>query len=201
MKYASLIIATLALTISSSFAQRESFDASTVRIIESKEITKKLTAPAPEGTVQRKGMDSNGSMVIILATERFITLKDVFFKLDSTELRDKASAIQLKQMADALKSKELREKRFLIEGHTCDLAKEDYNLSLSAKRAQAIKDWLVKHGIAPERLAVMGCGESEPAAKIDIKGSVTEIEAQRSNNRRVVLRELPAVETTTTRKK
>ncbi|MFZ4594394.1 MAG: OmpA family protein, partial [Verrucomicrobiaceae bacterium] len=132
--------------------------------------------------------------------ERFITLKDVFFQLDSTELRDKASAMQLQHMADALKSKELRNKRFLIEGHTCDLGAENYNLSLSAKRAQAIKDWLVKHGIAPERLAILGCGEGEPAAKVDVNGSATKIEAQRSDNRRVVLRELPAAENTTPRK-
>ncbi|MFZ4596513.1 MAG: hypothetical protein ACOYOF_19825, partial [Verrucomicrobiaceae bacterium] len=64
MKYTSLVLATLALTISSSFAQRESFDASTVRIIESKEITEKFTAPTPDKTVQRKGMDTSGSMVI-----------------------------------------------------------------------------------------------------------------------------------------
>jgi|GEM_PF-2171428 len=201
MKYTSLLLATLALTISSSFAQRESFDASTVRIIESKKITENFAGPTSDKTVQRKGMDASGSIVIIVATERFITLKSVFFQLDSTELRDKASATQLQHMADALKSKELRNKRFVIEGHTCDLGTDDYNLSLSAKRAQAIKDWLVKHGIAPERLAILGCGESEPAAKVDLKGSPTEIETQRSDNRRVVLRELPAAETPTTRKK
>jgi outer membrane protein OmpA-like peptidoglycan-associated protein len=146
-------------------------------------------------------MDASGTIVVIVATERFITLKDVFFKLDSTALRDKGSATQLQHIADSLKSKELRNKRFLIEGHTCDLGTEDYNLSLSAKRAQAIKDWLVQHGIAPERLAILGCGKGEPAVKVNLKGEAKEIEAQRSDNRRVVLRELPSIEPTKTRKK
>lgn len=197
-----LVIASLALVSLTAQAQRESFEATTVRIIEPKVIKQKLTEPmpAPDKTVERRGRDAAGALIIVIATERFISFDDVFFKFDSTELRDRNSAKQLDHMAEALNAPELKGRRFLIEGHTCELGGGDYNLTLSAKRAQAIKEHLVKKGVAPARLAVLGCGESEPAVKIDPKATALEQELQRQRNRRVVLRELPATQTTKSRK-
>lgn len=186
-----LILIALAASASSSLAQRESFDASTIRIVESKEIKKKLLEPTPGKTLQRGGVDLSGKLIIIIATDRAMVFEDVFFKFDSTELRNRSSELQLQQMADALKHQDLNRRRFLIEGHTCDIGGKDYNLQLSAKRAQAIKDALVKRGIAPERLAILGCGEMEPTVELNAKGEPAEVEVQRSRNRRVVLRELP----------
>jgi outer membrane protein OmpA-like peptidoglycan-associated protein len=42
---------------------------------------------------------------------------------------------------------------------------DDYNMGLSEKRANAIKDYLVsRHGISPERVVVKACGKSRPIA-------------------------------------
>lgn len=198
-----LVIASFSLVSLSAQAQRESFEATTVRIIEPKVIKQKLNEPlpAPDKTVERRGRDASGALIIVVATERFISFDDVFFKFDSTELRDRQSAKQLDHMAEALNAPELKPRRFLIEGHTCELGGGDYNLTLSAKRAQVIREHLVKKGVAPERLAVLGCGEAEPAVKIDPKASAREQELQRQRNRRVVLRELPAVPAAKSRKK
>jgi OOP family OmpA-OmpF porin len=51
-----------------------------------------------------------------------------------------------------------------VEGHTDDLGNDGYNLDLSKKRAEAVRDWLVKHGIAADRLVAKGYGEAQPLA-------------------------------------
>lgn len=50
----------------------------------------------------------------------------------------------------------------LIQGHTCNIGTDEYNQGLSERRAQSVKNYLVKHGIAPERLETIGYGESRP---------------------------------------
>ena len=45
-----------------------------------------------------------------------------------------------------------------IEGHCDSTGGEAYNELLSERRAQAVQDYLVAHGIAAERLSVVGKG-------------------------------------------
>ena len=69
-----------------------------------------------------------------------------------------------------------------IEGHTCRIGNETYNERLGWHRAQAIRKFLVKAGIAPERITqVRTFGERRPVC---LEGS----EQCRRRNRRVVLR-------------
>ena len=50
-----------------------------------------------------------------------------------------------------------------IDGYTDNIGSEEYNLKLSLKRAQAVKDLLVnKYGIDPKRIIVKGFGEKYP---------------------------------------
>ena len=51
-------------------------------------------------------------------------------------------------------------KNLRIEGHTDGSGKEKYNQRLSDKRAAAVKKYLVKKGIAEERLESQGFGSS-----------------------------------------
>ena len=58
-----------------------------------------------------------------------------------------------------------------VVGHTDkrDSSKEDYNLDLSTRRAQAVSDYLVSKGIDASRLTVKGYGFSQPIAENDPK--------------------------------
>jgi outer membrane protein OmpA-like peptidoglycan-associated protein len=65
-----------------------------------------------------------------------------------------------------------------IEGHTDHQGTEVYNQKLSERRAAAVVQWMIDHGIAAERLTSVGYGEMRP---ID----TNETEQGRQNNRRV----------------
>jgi outer membrane protein OmpA-like peptidoglycan-associated protein len=52
-----------------------------------------------------------------------------------------------------------------IEGHTDEEGGEEYNLFLSQKRATSLKKYLVKKGIAPEKISTVGFGEKKPLSK------------------------------------
>ena len=70
---------------------------------------------------------------------------------------------------------------FVIEGHTDSTGSKSLNDKLSAKRASAVKDYLVKNGIDVSRLESKGYGESNP---ID----TNKTRAGRANNRRVEIK-------------
>lgn len=54
-----------------------------------------------------------------------------------------------------------------IHGHTDSTASADYNQKLSEARARAVRDYYIRQGIAPERIRVIGFGETRPAASND----------------------------------
>ncbi len=76
----------------------------------------------------------------------------------------------------------------IIKGHTDSQGNDNTNLKLSLDRAQAVVDYLVKQGVAPERLKAEGYGETMPIA--DNKTS-----KGRAKNRRVEI-EVTYTETT-----
>jgi outer membrane protein OmpA-like peptidoglycan-associated protein len=65
-----------------------------------------------------------------------------------------------------------------IDGHTDNTHTEDYNLGLSRRRAEAVRDYLTVHGVARDRLSVAGYGERCPLVG-------NETPEQRAINRRV----------------
>ena len=54
-----------------------------------------------------------------------------------------------------------------IAGYTDNQGKPDANDKLSMKRAQAVREWLMKKGIDPKRLTVKGLGAADPLATND----------------------------------
>ncbi len=67
-----------------------------------------------------------------------------------------------------------------IEGHTDSVGSDDYNMQLSQKRAQAVRDYLVQQGIPDNAIASRGLGKSTPVAANDTAEG-------RQQNRRVEL--------------
>jgi len=67
-----------------------------------------------------------------------------------------------------------------VNGHTDDVGTEEYNQKLSERRAEAVRDYLVKAGLSSDILSVTGHGKSRPLAP----GTS---ERARARNRRVEL--------------
>ena len=81
------------------------------------------------------------------------------FRLNSAELGQGARN-QLATLAAILNAPDLKERRFLIEGHTDASGSAGYNESLSRARANAVYAFLVGSGVDGSRLATRGFGES-----------------------------------------
>ncbi len=83
----------------------------------------------------------------------------VYFDYDKFELTPEALDI-MSANADHLWNHPL--KVILIEGHCDERGTEEYNLALGEKRSRAVREYLIKYGINPERLSVISYGESMP---------------------------------------
>jgi hypothetical protein len=81
----------------------------------------------------------------------------VFFDWDSTKLSD-ASMNVIQQAADAFRTKQGA--RITATGHTDTSGSEAYNMALSLRRANAVKDALVKVGVPAQAITTVGRGEA-----------------------------------------
>ena len=88
----------------------------------------------------------------------------VGFDYDSAQLTARGRR-QASEMADAMGAAEFHEDRFLLIGHTDTRGTEDYNLDLSLRRAQSLRDYLTaRSGFGEGKIQVEGRGEQEPVA-------------------------------------
>jgi OmpA-OmpF porin, OOP family len=110
-------------------------------------------------------------------TERGIvlTIGDVLFATGKADLSANANK-SAETLAEFLKKNPNR--NVLIEGHTDSVGKDDYNLALSQKRADSVKDKLVEDRIEAGRITAVGYGKKFPVASNDTK-------AGKAQNRRV----------------
>lgn len=86
----------------------------------------------------------------------------IHFAFDSAEILPRA-VTNLRSLGNALQSPQLGDYRIRIEGHTDSTGPDVYNLHLSNRRANSVKQYLVEHfQIDPDRLITEGYGEKEP---------------------------------------
>jgi outer membrane protein OmpA-like peptidoglycan-associated protein len=104
-----------------------------------------------------------------------LTLGDVLFDTGRAELKSGAFST-MDRLATFLR--ENPERMVAIEGHTDSVGGDSYNLALSEKRAEAVRNALLSRGIAGTRVTAKGMGESAPVASNDTA-------AGRQRNRRV----------------
>jgi outer membrane protein OmpA-like peptidoglycan-associated protein len=99
----------------------------------------------------------------------------ILYPFDSDQILP-AGRENLRQLAASLQRYPGTE--VLIVGHTDSVGRDDYNMGLSLRRAQAARAFLVQQGIAGHLIRVEGRGFHEPIASNDT-------EAGRQRNRRV----------------
>ena len=86
----------------------------------------------------------------------------VFFETDSTELTPQSRATLDKQAQWLTNYSQYSQ--FTIEGHADERGTREYNIALGARRAQAVRDYLVSRGIQAQRMRTISYGKERPVA-------------------------------------
>jgi outer membrane protein OmpA-like peptidoglycan-associated protein len=87
--------------------------------------------------------------------------KNIHFALDRDTISPASAAI-LDRIAQVLRDHPTI--LIEIEGHTDPRASDAYNLNLGARRAKAARNYLLRRGIAPERMTIRSLGERQRIA-------------------------------------
>jgi outer membrane protein OmpA-like peptidoglycan-associated protein len=104
-----------------------------------------------------------------------VSLSDVLFDFNQASLKPGAKEKLAKVSGILLAYPTLR---MSVEGHTDSIGTDDYNLKLSQRRADAVRDYLTSNGISSSVVQAIGLGKADPVASNDDN-------AGRQQNRRV----------------
>lgn len=96
---------------------------------------------------------------ILASITKPVVIDNIFYDYDRATLRPESKEA-LDEMVQVLNDNP----NVTIEmaSHTDRHGSDAYNIDLSARRARSVIDYLIEHGIAPERLQSQGYGESRP---------------------------------------
>jgi len=90
-----------------------------------------------------------------------LVMEGVNFDFDKAVIRQEDIA---KLDRDVATLKEWGDVKVEVAGHTCNIGTDEYNMGLSQRRADAVRNYLISQGIPADRLTAKGYGESQPTA-------------------------------------
>ena len=93
-----------------------------------------------------------------------VVLKNVFFELDSYELKPE-SKVELLRLADFMKNNS--NLKVEIGGHTDNQGSAQHNKVLSENRAKSVMKFLINNGIDAQKLTSKGYGQDKPISNND----------------------------------
>jgi OOP family OmpA-OmpF porin len=130
-----------------------------------------LDIPSTKGMVEFE-------YTLTIEPPKVYTLDNVFFDSGQSTLKPQSSK-ELNELAEYMQLK----KTMVVEiaGHTDNAGNKDVNQKLSESRSNAVRDYLIKKGIAADRIVAKGYGYTQPAAD-------NASEAGKQKNRRTEVR-------------
>jgi outer membrane protein OmpA-like peptidoglycan-associated protein len=132
-------------------------------------------AAAAQGNAEQLQLQLNALNARVTDRGTVVTLGDVLFAFGTADL-NAGGHHHLEQLAAFLTR--YPDRHAAIEGYTDNIGGDEFNLGLSQRRAQSVKDFLVAQGIRGDRLTATGKGKGSPVGD---NGSST----GRQQNRRV----------------
>jgi peptidoglycan-associated lipoprotein len=119
-----------------------------------------LTVTASDG----RGGTATSSVTVTVAAREVIAFEDVHFAFDRFNLSPEAVKILDDAVAKLQANPDIN---VTIEGHTDSIGTSEYNLALGERRANSVRDYLTKRGIAAGRMRTVSYGEERPIATND----------------------------------
>ena len=116
-------------------------------------VAERQTTPPPPAPVTQGALPGSAQDFVINVGDR------VYFDFDRYDVRADAQPI-LGAQADWLKRYAAVAVR--IEGNCDERGTREYNLALGARRANAVRDFLVSHGVDPGRITTISYGKEKP---------------------------------------
>ncbi len=158
-------------------AQTVEVDVAKQQAITAQEGANQKTAELAAANARVSQMEAELKDLNAKKTERglVITLGDVLFDTNKAELRS-GGVNSVQKLADFFK--EYPERKALIEGFTDSTGSSNHNQDLSDRRANAVRNTLMRMGVSGDRVSTRGYGEEYPVAS-------NETTAGRQLNRRV----------------
>jgi outer membrane protein OmpA-like peptidoglycan-associated protein len=137
-----------------------------------------LLKKSPEIKLPEKSLSETKVMVLVLdskADEKVLVFGDTHFDFDKFTLTPEAKTLLDKdvQLLDENPETDVR-----MAGYTSGQGTEDSNQKLSEDRANAVRDYLIEKGIAPERITTIGYGRTKPALYEVTPGDINTKEAK-----------------------
>ena len=146
--------------------------------VKEKPVAAPAPAPAPAPVAAPAPAPQPKESWKTVLTEKPVRLEGANFATNSAKLL-KTADVKLSEVVNA--AKQYSEVKLEVSGHTDNRGKKALNQKLSEHRAAAVKTWLVKHGVAADRISTAGYADTQPIADNKTK-------AGRAANRRVEVR-------------
>ncbi len=133
--------------------------------------------PTVKGVASNNGCEGVSKQEVEQANVQFMTFaKDINFVSNKADFRLAKTQTALNEILKIMLK--YPKQTYTIGGHTDSRGSAVYNQKLSEKRANAVKNWLIAHGVNAANLSATGYGETQPIATNMNK-------AGRAQNRRV----------------
>ncbi|MDH3322961.1 MAG: OmpA family protein, partial [Flavobacteriaceae bacterium] len=106
-------------------------------------------------------VENNGCPAVTQEVQKEITdlARAIFFNTNKATFTEEAQ-VRLVKISEILN--DYKTVNFTVEGHTDDTGAAEYNKTLSQKRADAVRDYLVENGFPADKMTAMGYGEEKP---------------------------------------
>lgn len=103
--------------------------------------------------------ETYGLDFILAAINKPVIVENVFYEFDRADVTPESAAAlnEIIQMLEDNPNVSIE-----LGAHTDMIGNENYNLRLSERRAKAVVDYLIQHGVAADRLTPKGYGKSQP---------------------------------------
>lgn len=126
--------------------------------------------------IAESGTDARSGIIKELMEKGSVSTNDIQFDFNSDKIKPSSHEI-INNLGEALRKN--TDLRIRIVGHTDNVGKDDYNKQLSAKRAEAVKAYIIANfEISPDRVQTEGKGAASPTV-------ANTTEDGRAKNRRV----------------